>query len=143
VRELRRLGARDRWISAGAAGQWSSEPNDVAARRDPIREWRDGFARGMHSIDFAPVPEAPFHASVVPILHGVRTTLSAGFTFRDDELVKDSGGDAFSLVLSRSKNLEVAHAGMRFGSPAATRPCCMSARPAMSVRTRTSSSSSR
>jgi AraC-like DNA-binding protein len=111
VRELRRLGARDRWISAGAAGQWSSEPNDVAARRDPIREWRDGFARGMHSIDFAPVPEAPFHASVVPILHGVRTTLSAGFTFRDDELVKDSGGDAFSLVLSRSKNLEVAQRG--------------------------------
>jgi hypothetical protein len=45
----------------------------VAARRDPIREWRDGFARGMHSIDFAPAPDVPFHASVVPILHGVRT----------------------------------------------------------------------
>src|SRR5262249_65658 len=85
--------------------------NNVAARRDPIREWRDGFARGMHSIDFAPAPEVPFHASVVPILHGVRTTLSAGFTFRDDELVKDGGGEAFSLVLSPSGTLAAAQGG--------------------------------
>jgi AraC-like DNA-binding protein len=94
----------------------------VAARRDPIREWRDGFARGMHSIDFEPAPEVPFHASVVPILHGVRTRLSAGFTFRDDELVKDGGGDSFSLVLSRSKNLEVAQLGheVRLGHGDAT-----------------------
>jgi len=83
----------------------------VAARCDPIREWRDGFARGMHSIDFRPAPDVPFHASVVAILHGVRTVLSPGFTFRDEELVKDSGGDAFSLVLSRSKSLEVAQRG--------------------------------
>jgi hypothetical protein len=94
----------------------------VAARRDPIREWRDGFARGMHSIDFRPAPEVPFHASVVPILHGVRTMLSAGFTFRDEELVKDRGGDAFSLVLSRSKSLEVAQLGheVRLGHGDAT-----------------------
>jgi AraC-like DNA-binding protein len=94
----------------------------VAARRDPIREWRDGFARGMHSIDFEPAPEVPFHASVVPILHGVRTALSAGFTFRDEELVKDRGGDSFSLVLSRSKVLEVAQLGheVRLGHGDAT-----------------------
>ena len=94
----------------------------MAARCDPIREWRDGFARGMHSIDFRPAPEVPFHASVVPILHGVRTALSPGFTFRDEELVKDGGGDAFSLVLSRSKNLEVAQRGqeVRLGHGDAT-----------------------
>jgi len=56
----------------------------------------------MHSIDFKPVPGAPFHASVTPILHGVRTALSPGFTFRDNELVRDTGAAAFSLVLSRS-----------------------------------------
>jgi AraC-like DNA-binding protein len=94
----------------------------MASPRDPIREWRDGFARGMHSIDFRPAPEVPFHASVVRILHGVRTTLSAGFTFRDEELVKDRGGDAFSLVLSRSKSLEVAQLGheVRLGHGDAT-----------------------
>ena len=89
---------------------------------DPIREWRDGFARGMHSIDFRPAPDVPFHASVVPILHGVRTVLSPGFTFRDEELVKDGGGDAFSLVLSRSKHFEVAQRGheVRLGHGDAT-----------------------
>jgi AraC-like DNA-binding protein len=83
----------------------------MATRRDPIREWREGFARGMHSIDFRPVSDVPFHASLVPILRGVRTVLSPGFTFRDEELVKDGGGAAFSLVLSRSNDLQVAQLG--------------------------------
>src|SRR5262245_63922118 len=65
----------------------------------------------MHSIDFKPIPATPFHASVTPLLHGVRTALSPGFTFRDNELVRDTGAEAFSLVLSRSKNLDVAQCG--------------------------------
>jgi AraC-like DNA-binding protein len=83
----------------------------VATRRDPVREWREGFARRMHSIDFKPIPDALFHASVTPILHGVRTALSPGFTFRDKELVRDTGAEAFSLIFSRSKNLDVAQCG--------------------------------
>lgn len=94
----------------------------MATRRDPVREWREGFARRMHSIDFKPVPDAPFHASVTPILHGVRTALSPGFTFRDNELVRDTGAAAFSLVLSRSRNLDVAQCGreVRLGHGDAT-----------------------
>jgi AraC-like DNA-binding protein len=83
----------------------------MAARRDPIREWRDGFARQMHSIDFKPVPETPFRAKIVPVLDGVRTALSPGFTFRDEELVKDGGGEAFAVIMCRSRNLEVAQLG--------------------------------
>jgi AraC-like DNA-binding protein len=76
----------------------------------------------MHSIDFKPVPGVRFHASVVPILHGMRTTLSAGFTFRDEELVKDGASDAFSLVISRANRLEVAQLGhdVRLGRGDAT-----------------------
>ena len=83
----------------------------MAPRRDPIREWRERFARATHSIDFKPISTGPFHAAVIPILAGVRTTLSPGFTFRDSELVKDRGGDAFSLIISRSKHLEVEQLG--------------------------------
>jgi len=40
----------------------------------------------------------------------VRLTLSPGLSFRDDELVKD-GEDAFGLIISRSRNLEITHQG--------------------------------
>jgi AraC-like DNA-binding protein len=83
----------------------------MPARRDPIREWREGFARQMHSIDFKPLPDTPFRARIVPVLDGVHTALSPGLTFRDEELVKDGGGEAFALIMCRSRNLEVAQLG--------------------------------
>ena len=95
----------------------------MAARRDPMREWRERFARGMHSIDFRPMSDGRFHASIVPVLNGVHTSLSAGFTFRDDELIRSGGGEeAFSLVIARSRNLEVAQVGraVRLGRGDAT-----------------------
>jgi AraC-like DNA-binding protein len=43
----------------------------------------------------------------------VRGTNSAGFTFRDEDLVKDSE-DAFVLLISQSRTLHVAHRGRAF-----------------------------
>jgi AraC-like DNA-binding protein len=85
----------------------------VAAHRDPIREWREGFARRWLSIDFRPLSDAPFRASVKPIFEDLRiarVVLSPGVTFRDEDLVKD-GDNAFSLCISQSKNLNVTHQG--------------------------------
>lgn len=85
----------------------------MAAQRDQIREWRESYARCMLKLDFKQASVAPFRASIKPILDGmriVRTSFSPGFTFRDEELVKD-GEDAFSFVISRSKNLDVTQRG--------------------------------
>ena len=56
----------------------------MAAQRDPIREWREQYARSCLSLDFQPLNGAPFHASVKPIVGEVRivrTILSPGVAF--------------------------------------------------------------
>jgi hypothetical protein len=82
-------------------------------KRDPIREWREQYARRVLNIDFKPVSDAPFHASFIPIFEDLRiarTALSAGITFRDEELVRD-GDDSFWLMISQSTGLEISHLG--------------------------------
>ena len=54
---------------------------------DPIREWREQIARHLLGLDFKPLSDAPFKATVKPIsLHDlriVRASFSPGITFRD------------------------------------------------------------
>src|SRR5215204_3884826 len=85
----------------------------MAAKRDPIREWRECVARQMFNLDFEPMPDTRFRSSFVPIFDDLRIARSAfspGFTFRDENLVKD-GDDAFGLIISLSRNLDITHQG--------------------------------
>jgi AraC-like DNA-binding protein len=85
----------------------------VVAQLDPIRVWREEYARRWLKIDFEPLSDAPFHASFEPILVGmriVRAAFSPGVTFRDEEMVKD-GDDAFGLMIAQSGDLEITHQG--------------------------------
>jgi AraC-like DNA-binding protein len=96
----------------------------MAANRDPIREWREGFARRWLNIDFLSLSDAPFRAFVKPIFEDLRIAhfgLSPGVTFRDEDLVKD-GDNSFSLLISQSRNLDVIHQGrdLRLGPGDAT-----------------------
>jgi AraC-like DNA-binding protein len=96
----------------------------VAAHRDPIREWREDFARRWLSIDFRPLSDAPFRSSVKPILDDLRSArfgFTPGVTFRDEGLVQD-GDNSFSLLISQSRNLYVIHQGrdLRLGPGDAT-----------------------
>jgi len=87
--------------------------SDMAAQRDPICEWREGFARHMFNLDFEPMPDTLFRSSFVPIFDALRIARSAfspGFTFRDKDLVKD-GDEAFGLVISGSRSLDITHQG--------------------------------
>ncbi|NRP75670.1 HTH-type transcriptional activator RhaS [Ensifer psoraleae] len=96
----------------------------MAAKRDPIHRWREEYARRWLSIDFTPLSDTPFRVSVEPIfddLRIARTSFSPGITFRDKELVKD-GDNAFSLLISPTRNLEIKHRGreLRLGIGDAT-----------------------
>ncbi len=96
----------------------------MAAQRDPIREWREQYARSCLSLDFQPLNGAPFHASVKPIVGEVRivrTILSPGVVFRDEDLVRD-GDDSFGFLISQSRELEATHQGreVRLGPGDAT-----------------------
>jgi AraC-like DNA-binding protein len=96
----------------------------MAAQRDPIRVWREEYARHCLHLDFEPSADGPFHASVKPIfedLRVVRTTLSPGFVFRDEDLVKD-GDDNFGFLISQSRELDTTHQGreVRLGPGDAT-----------------------
>jgi hypothetical protein len=88
----------------------------MVVRRDPVREWREQYARECLRIDFEPLSNAPFRAfaePVFPALDGfcvVRAALSPGVTFRDEALVRD-GNDAFALLIPRAGKLDVAHRG--------------------------------
>ncbi|MDE5454125.1 helix-turn-helix domain-containing protein [Bradyrhizobium sp. CSA112] len=78
----------------------------------------------MASIDFEPLPGAPFHVSVRPVLEEprmVRVSLSPGLSFRDEDMVKD-GEDAFGLMFTLGKNVEITHCGreLRLGRGDAT-----------------------
>ena len=76
---------------------------------DKLREWRSQVAREMLDIDFEPLSDAPFLATVNPLFEGsVRLRHSPGRTFRDEELVRD-GRNHFALILSESDNLDVVH----------------------------------
>jgi AraC-like DNA-binding protein len=64
-------------------------------------------------MDFEPLPDAPFHHAVTPIFDEpriVRTTLSPGFIFRDEDLLRD-GDDGVSLVIASSRKLNISHRG--------------------------------
>lgn len=76
---------------------------------DKVREWRSQVARLILNLDFQPLSDAPFRATVNPLFEGsVRLSHSPGRTFRDAELVRD-GRDHFALILSESDNLDVVH----------------------------------
>jgi AraC-like DNA-binding protein len=96
----------------------------MAVHRDPVREWRELWGREVLKLDFEPFSHAPFRASFEPILDGtrfVRAEFSPGLTIRSKELVKD-GDDAYGLVISRSRKLDVAQRGreLRLGRGEAT-----------------------
>ncbi len=83
----------------------------MAVQYKSIREWREQYARRILNIDFKPLSDAPFCASVVPIfedLRIIRATMNPGVTFRDEELVRD-GDDSFALMISQSTSLEIEH----------------------------------
>ncbi len=85
----------------------------IAVARDPVREWREQYARCCHHLDFEPSPDKHFHYAVKPIFDEpriVRTTLSPGFIFRDQELVKDCD-DSVSLLIASSRKLNILHRG--------------------------------
>lgn len=98
--------------------------SEMGAPSDPIREWREQYARCCLSLDFEPVTGSPFHATVKPIFEdprAVRTALSPGMVFRDEELVRD-GDDSFGFLISRSRQLDATHQGceLRLGLGDAT-----------------------
>jgi AraC-like DNA-binding protein len=96
----------------------------MAGQRDPIREWREQFARKCLNIDFEPLSETRFRFSLKPIfedLRVARVAFSPGFTFRDKDLVKD-GEDTFVLFISQSRSIDVTLQGrtLRLGYGDAT-----------------------
>ena len=81
----------------------------TARNGDALRIWREEYARYMLKLDFEPCSDAPFHASIEPVIAGLRvarSALSPGFTVRDKELIKDSD-DSFALIIAQSRRLEV------------------------------------
>jgi hypothetical protein len=79
----------------------------------PIREWREQYARRRLRVDFEPLAGSTFHASVKPIfpeLRIVRATLSPGFLFRDEDLLRD-GDDSIGFVVAQSGELTARHLG--------------------------------
>jgi AraC-binding-like domain len=85
----------------------------MATLPDPIREWREQYARRILRVDFEPSPDSAFHASVKPIfreLRVVRAALSPGFLFRDEDLLRD-GDDSFGFVVAQSREITARHLG--------------------------------
>src|SRR5262249_34287425 len=85
----------------------------MAVQSDPIREWRERYARSCLNVDFEPLAGAPFHASLIPTfpeLRLVRAELSPGSVFRDDELLRD-GNDGLEIIVAQSPELNVTHQG--------------------------------
>ena len=85
----------------------------MAMQADPIREWREQYARCCLPVGFEPFPGAAFSASVKPIFPELRTAraaLSAGFLFRDDDLLRD-GNDSLEVIVAQSPELNITHQG--------------------------------
>ncbi len=78
-----------------------------------IRDWRAWFGREMFNLDFEPVSDAPFRASLNPFLDGMRIVkadFSPGLTIRSKELSGDGDAD-YGLLIARSKHLHAAQRG--------------------------------
>jgi AraC-like DNA-binding protein len=83
----------------------------MAMRPRPIRQWREHYARRCLRVDFEPLADSTFHASVKPIFPErriVRATLSPGFLFRDEDLLRD-GDDSIGFVVAQSREPTARH----------------------------------
>ena len=83
-------------------------------QRDPVREWREQIARHLLGLDFKPLSDAPFKATVQPIfqdLRIVRAAFSPGIAFRDAELIRQDRSNFFALLIAQSGNIFVKHHG--------------------------------
>ena len=83
-------------------------------QRDPVREWREQIARHLLGLDFKPLSDAPFKATVEPIFQDpriVRAAFSPGITFRDAELIKKDPDISFAVLIAQSGNIFVKHHG--------------------------------
>ena len=94
-------------------------------QRDPVREWREQIARHLLGLDFKPLSDAPFKATVQPIfqdLRIVRAAFSPGITFRDAELIKKDPDSSFAVLIAQSGTIFVKHHGrdLRLGCGDAT-----------------------
>ena len=79
-----------------------------------FREWREQIARHLLGLDFKPLSDAPFKATVQPIfqdLRIVRAAFSPGITFRDAELIKKDPDISFAVLIAQSGNIFVKHHG--------------------------------
>ena len=86
----------------------------MAMQRDPVREWREQIARHLLGLDFKPLSDAPFKATVKPIFQDpriVRAAFSPGITFRDAELIKMDPDSSFAVLIAQSANIFVKHHG--------------------------------
>ena len=80
---------------------------------NPVREWREHYARRCLRVDFEPLADLTFHASVKPIfpeLRIVRAALSPGFLFRDEDLLRD-GDESIGFIVAQSGELTARHLG--------------------------------
>src|SRR6516164_1946865 len=85
----------------------------MAVVSDPVREMREQYARCCLRVDFEPLPGATFRASLKPIfpeLRMARAALSAGYLFRDDDLLRD-GDDSLEVIVAQSPDLNITHQG--------------------------------
>ena len=95
----------------------------MATQRDPVREWREQYARCCLRVDFEPLPGTTFHASVKPILPElriIRAALSPGLVFRDEDLLKD-GDNSFGFIIAGRRNLLLGIQNVKFSLVPATR----------------------
>ena len=91
---------------------------------DPIGTWREQYARCCINVDFEPLSDVTFRASVKPIFtepHMAQVAFSPGFVFRDEDLIRD-GNDSIGLIIAQSGNPTFRHLGreIRLGSGDAT-----------------------
>jgi AraC-like DNA-binding protein len=83
----------------------------MPAQPDPVRDWRQQYARRYLRVDFEPLLGSTFHASVKPIfpeLRIVRAALSPGFLFREGDLLRD-GDDRVAFVVAAAGELTARH----------------------------------
>jgi AraC-like DNA-binding protein len=84
--------------------------------RDPVREWREEYARRGTRLGFEPATDAPFYSSIQPIWNEpriVQTRLSPGLLIRDETMIRDAD-DRLSLAVTEWSRLDVAHRGREF-----------------------------
>ena len=82
---------------------------------DALPVWREEICRGLLGLDFKPLADVPFSATIQPIFANndikvVRWNDSPGVTFRDEQLVKD-GDDSFALVYPERGSITLDHLG--------------------------------